>query len=365
MISFESSPARAAEHGLIRMTELDEARREARSGPQLQAIRRAVPRYKDAVRASGMPELVRTCPLKELPYPTQFGFFRARTPTTPFLTMTNRMLVVRFRDGGRTKTLLWGPSDAELGAGTPFFAKLAKSFPKSVQEKVYPTRGTVLDHLKALGIAPGEVDYVAFDHLHTQDVRRLIGTTKPQADISPDAPFAAWLPNAKLVVHRAELELFEDIHPLQRPWYQPWTYTDLRKDALLVIDGDYRIGPGVALMATPGHTPGNVSLVLHTATGLWVSSENVIAVECLTPEHSRIPGFRAWTDESGEELVMNGNTLETRTEQYNSTVLEKLVADPSTKDPRFLQFFPTSELTPTLLNPLASPTFVHGAITHG
>ena len=45
--------------------------------------------------------------------------------------------------------------------------------------------------------------------------------------------------------------------------------------------------------------------------------------------------------------------------------LEKLVADPSTKDPRFLQFFPTSELTPTLLNPLASPTFVHGAITHG
>lgn len=352
-------------HGLVRTTNFDEARRNTHSGSSLVAIRKAVPAYKDAIKASGRPTRVRTCPLQSLPYPTQFGFFRARTPTTPFLTITNRMLVVQWSDAGRTKTLLWGPSDAELGVGTPFFAKLSKRAPSFLQSALYPSLGTVLSHLAALGIDPTEVDFLAFDHLHTQDIRRLVGTTRPQADISPGRSVPAWFPNAKMIVQRAELELMRDLHPLQAPWYQARTYDDVRPEAYLIVDGDYRVGPGVALLATPGHTPGNQSLVLHTATGLWTSSENVIAAECLTPEHSTIPGLTAWTRESGEELVMNGNTLETRAEQYNSTVLEKLVADPDAGDPRFLQFFPTSELTMTLMNPLARPTFVHGGITHG
>jgi hypothetical protein len=125
------------------------------------------------------------------------------------------------------------------------------------------------------------------------------------------------------------------------------------------------LGRGVALVFTPGHTPGNVSLVLNTSTGVWVSSENVVATECLTPEHSRIPGFRGWTDVSGEEIVMNGNTMETRAEQYDSIVKEKLIADVSAVDPRFIQFFPSSELQYSRLSPLVRPTFSHGAITHG
>ena len=102
-------------------------------GSQLVEIRRAAPRFRDAVKASGKATFVRTAPLKSLPYPTQFGFFRARTPTTPFLTITNQMIVVRYRDlAGASRVLLFSPSDHELGRSTPFFAQLSKRLAASV-----------------------------------------------------------------------------------------------------------------------------------------------------------------------------------------------------------------------------------------
>ena len=177
-------------------------------------------------------------------------------------------------------------------------------------------------------------------------------------------PVEPAFPNARLIVQRAELEAIEDLHPLQRPWYQPETYADIRPDALMRIEGDVLLGPGVALLSTPGHTMGNQSLVLNTSSGIWASSENVIAAECLTPEHSRIPGVRRWALEWGQEIVLNANTIEATAEQYNSCVKEKTVVDRSARDSRFLQFLPSSELTANRLWPLTRPTFVHGGISH-
>jgi hypothetical protein len=167
-----------------------------------------------------------------------------------------------------------------------------------------------------------------------------------------------------MIVQRTELAAMAELHPLQRPWYQPETYADLRPQALLVIDGDVLLGPGVAILATPGHTIGNQSLVLNTSTGVWASSENVIATECLTPEISRIPGLSRWAHRWGQELIINANTIESTAEQYNSCVKEKLIVDRSAADARFLQFFPSSELTRSRLAPGASPTFTHGGIHH-
>ncbi|HSN96989.1 MAG TPA: hypothetical protein VLS89_01785, partial [Candidatus Nanopelagicales bacterium] len=110
---------------------------------------------------------------------------------------------------------------------------------------------------------------------------------------------------------------------------------------------------------------GNHSLVLHTSSGIWACSENAIAAECLTPEHSRIWGLRRNAAERGVEVVVNGNTLEGHAEQYNSVMKEKSIVDPSRADPRFLQFFPTSELTAHWLSPGTTPTFAHGGIHHG
>src|SRR4051794_3634867 len=342
-----------------------EADAERQRGRQLSLIRSAAPHFRQWFASTGTPESETTYDLISLPYPTKFGLFRAAVTPAPYLTITNRMLVIRWRDdSGATKTLLFEPSDHELGENTPYFAALASKLPAPARSITVSEHGTVLGHLAAAGIAPEDVDYILFDHLHTQDVRRLLGTTAPQPDISPGGPITPWLPNARMIVQRTELAAMAELHPLQRPWYQPETYADLRPEALLAIDGDVLLGAGVAILATPGHTIGNQSLVLNTSTGIWASSENVIATECLTPEVSRIPGLSRWAHRWGQELIINANTIEATAEQYNSCAKEKLIVDRAATDARFLQFFPSSELTRSRLSPGAAPSFTHGGIHH-
>jgi len=341
-------------------------RAEVQPGRQLQLIQAAAQRFRQWFSSTGMPDWVGTFDLTTLPYPTRFGLWRAARSPAPFLTLTHRMVVVRWRDpDGKPHTLLFEPTDTELARRTPYFARLSASTPDVFERLFAKPIGDVVSHLRRVGIAPEEVDLITFDHLHTQDVRRWVGTTAPALDLSPEGPLQPLFPNAKLVVQRSELESLQALHPLQLPWYQPQAYTDLRPDGLMPIDGDVLLGPGVALLATPGHTVGNHTLVLNTSTGIWASSENVIATECLTPEHSRIPGLRTYAQHWAQEVILNANTLEDTAAQYNSCVLEKSVVDRSRLDPRFAQFLPSSELTRNPLSPGTSPTFTHLGIFHG
>jgi hypothetical protein len=339
---------------------------ERQPGRQLELIRQAAPGFRDWFKATGMPDWVGTFDLVSLPYPTRFGLFRAAMTPAPYLSLTHRLVIVRWHDAdGRPRTLLFEPTDVELARRTPYFARLSESTPNAFERAFSRPLGDVMTHLRSVGIEPKEVDWITFDHLHTQDVRRWIGTIEPASDLSPGAPLEPLLPNAELIVQRDELESLNMLHPLQVPWYQPLAYSALRPEAISVIDGDVLLGPGVALLSTPGHTVGNHTLVLNTETGIWASSENVIAAECLTPEHSRIVGLRRYTRTWEQEVVLNANTLEDTARQYNSCVLEKSIVDPSRADPRFLQFMPSSELTSNTFSPGTSPTFTHSGIFHG
>jgi hypothetical protein len=335
-------------------------------GDQLRLVREEARRFRAAFTATGAPEYVESFDLALVPYPTEFGFFRVKSRAFPLLTFTNRLLVVRWRErSGARKTLLWEPSDVALGRSTPFFAALSARTPRFLEGLGFRHYADPIDHLRRIGIDPGEVDYLAFDHLHTQDCRRLVGTNGPAADLSPAAPVAPLFPNAKLVVQRAEWDLVQSMHPWQARWYQPQTYTDLRHGTVQLIEGDVLLGPGVALLSTPGHSSGMMSLAMSTSTGIWASSENVIAAEMLTPEHSRIPGVRKAAEEWGLEVILNGNTIEHTAQQYNSIIKEKSVVDRSAVDDRFLQFLPTSELTRNPLMYGTSPTFTVGRLLHG
>lgn len=335
-------------------------------GAALRTARTAGSEFRREFAATGRVGHVSTHDLVTLPYPTKFGFWRAAITPAPFLTITNRLVIVRWYEAdGRRRTLLWEPSDYELDANTPYFAALADASPTVLRNRLVREFAPVAERLVQAGVDPADVDYIGFDHLHTQDVRRLVGTTRPQADLSPSAPVPALFPNAKLVVQREELEAMRDLHPLQRPWYQPETMVDLDPARIAPIDGDRLLGPGVAIVRTPGHATGNQTLVLNTDTGIWAMSENVIAAELLTPEHSKIPGVAGWARKWGQELILNANTIEATATQYNSCVLEKSLVDRSQADERFLQFFPTSELTASPIAPGAAPTFTHRSLRTG
>ncbi len=352
------------EHAL-RLYDLDEAWRASSAGERLDRVRRARPRLRERVLESGRVVAVRTFDLTELPYPTAFAFAGAASSPIPYVVMTNRMNVVQFatEDSG-VKTLLFNPTDVPRSAETPFFANLrarmGERFSARMMERYQ--RPSAVEHVISLGLRPEDVDYIAFDHLHTQDLRGLLGTS-PKG--GTEAPLAATFPRAKLLVWRPELDIFRALHPLQQPWYVADGVRGVPADRIVACDGDLLLGKGVALVRTPGHTVGNWSLVVNTDNGVWAVSENGVACDAYAPAASRIPGLRRHAERQGVEVVLNANTLEGRNEQYTSMVLEKALADRSRAAPDFYQHCPSSELTATPFTPGLTPTHSSGGILSG
>jgi glyoxylase-like metal-dependent hydrolase (beta-lactamase superfamily II) len=342
---------------LTRIDVLDEVWRASASGARLEAARRLAPAFKEKVGASGTPSFVRTFDLTTFPYPTSFGLGGASLLPLPYVFMRYRMQVVQWMEGATRRTLLVNPLDRDRSAQAPFFAKQKRIVGDFLAEHVLSQRHlSIADALAAAGVRPESVDFVTFDHLHTQDVRGLLGTV----DGTP-----ALLPNAKLLAQKEELRTFEWMHPLQEPWYVKDGIRGVDPDKIVPIEGDYLVGPGVALVRTPGHTAGNQSIVLVTDDGVWTVSENGICADAYAPEASEIPGLRRFSRFYGSEVILNSNTRENTLDQYTSMVIEKLVSDPSRRRPEFPNHFSSSELVAHPLAPGIFPTFAHGAITHG
>lgn len=328
--------------------EMDDAWAVDPAGPRLEAVRAAAARLRARLKAGPRAKSVRTFDLITLPYPTRFGLGGAARTAAPFLMMTNRMQLVTFVEDGVTRRMLVNPSDHERNEETPFFARLRDQAPSFLNKMIARRHATVPQRLDEAGVRGDAIDYVTFDHLHTQDLRRLL---------------LDWCPRAKLLVMAAELAIFERLHPLQRDWYIADALAGVPTGRLVPLDSDVLVGDGVALVRTPGHTAGNHSIVLHTDGGLWTVSENGVAIDNWQPDRSEIAGVAKTAAATGAEVILNGNTREQTLEQYTSMVLEKALAD--TNADGWKQCFSSSELTPSLLAPGLKATFVHREIRQG
>lgn len=326
---------------------LDAAWKEPWPAERLRRLRRAAADTRAAFLSGGKVLACVTKNLVTFPYPTRYAFSGGALSPAPMVMMTNRMQVVQFEHRGRRKTLLFNPSDVERNKAATFYARLAARFGGPLAERVMQTNhGSVLEHLNALSLSPEDVDYLAYDHLHVQDLRGWLGGARPV------------FPNAKLLVHEAEWEETRDLHPMNAAWYVPGA-TEIAPERVQLIAGSIRLAPGVAIVATPGHTLGNMSLYVSTPEGPFITSENGVATESYSPEHSKVPGVAAHCATMGFEVILNGNTREASLDQYSSMVVEKLLAGPSKVDERFVAFCPSSELTQSFLAPGLSPTYRH------
>ncbi len=347
--------------------DLDDVWRAPSAGEKLDRARALAPRARKRIIESGRVLGARTFDLTDVPYPTTFAFAGAASSLVPYILMRNRMNLVQFTaEDGKTRTLLMNPTDVERSAETPYFADMRRRMGEPVARAVLAAfkRPTVGDHLAAAGIKPEAVDYVAFDHLHTQDLRGLLGTapTRENKDIPR---MAALLPRAKLLIWQPELDILRSLHPLQKPWFIADALRGVPSDRVLPCDGDLLLGKGVALIRTPGHTAGNWSLVINTDNGVWTVSENGVAADSYAPEASRIPGLRAYARETGFEVVLNSNTLEGRNDQYTSMIIEKIIADKNRDNPAFVQHQPSSEIIKTPFFLGLKPTFHYGGVSSG
>lgn len=300
----------------------------------------------------------RSLELVRVPYPSKFGYLNGFGRLPPFIHLCNRLFVVQFNSVEGLKTLLISPSDWEHQRATPFFKRVNESwgpFASLAESLVVKKPGTVLARLAEIGLAPEDIDYLTYDHLHTQNLTRWLG----------GQGHAAIFPRAKLLVMREEWESAQSLIPWQSQWYCPGGIAGIPEDRVIQLDHDVMLGEGVALIRTKGHTEGNHSIVVHTAEGLKVTSENGVSLDAYAPLHSKIPGLADYARATGAEVVLNGNTQEYAVDQYISMVQEKTIAGPHPLDERFPNLAPSSESAGFWLFPRTAPTLTVGDLYFG
>ena len=339
-------------------------------GERLRAVRSAAAEYKKRFVQQGQVRAVRSVDVAGAPYPVKYAFDNAvSVPSLPLVTMINRMVVVQYDDwNGRPRTLVFEPTVPAGSAKAPFYANLERlvdAVPggRLASKAILKYFNEPGEALAKVGLRPEDVDFLTFDHLHVQDPRMILGSSEVIA--GEPTPRTALFGDAQLLVHRRELATLEDLHPMQWAWYVEDGLDGVHRDRFAVFDGDIELGPGIALLWTPGHTDGNHSLVINTPDGVWVSSENGISLDNWQPELSKIPGVRRYHREYGREICPNANTLEDALDQYDSMIKEKTLADPCPADPRWLQILPSTELAPWKRFWPVVPTYCHGGISYG
>lgn len=329
---------------------------------RLDEVRKAARKFRGEFIDTGVVPYFRAVTLVHVPYPTRYAFFAVyndATFVTPIIHIANRLFVIRFQAEGKMKTLLFSPSDIMANAETRFFKRFGGGFIQKLQGEdmrpvkdaaqkiVAPIVHTVEEWLPLLGLKPEDVDFISYDHLHTQDLRNWLGST--------DRP--AYFPNAKLLVMREEWESATGLLPPQKDWYCPNGIAGIDPQKVVLLDDDVLLGPGLALVRTPGHTMGNHSLVVNTPAGVFVSSENGVSADNYAPHKSHNKEIRAYAEKTGMEVILNGNTQESGIEQYISMVMEKEIAGPAQQNPDFYNIFSSSQFAGYWMFPGIRPSF--------
>ncbi|MEZ4288711.1 MAG: hypothetical protein R3A47_11365 [Polyangiales bacterium] len=328
----------------------DEARATLSTGVRLDKARVAAKKVGDELRNGPRAACVRTLPLTTLFYPTTFAFNRASMLPWPFVLMTHRSLLVQVFVEGEVKNILFNPSDVKASRATPFFADLIDRLGERTVSALIKDYGTVPEQLATHGIRPEDIDVVAYDHFHTQDLRPILGTDTQKATF----------PNAFLLAPKQEWLDWDHLHPLQRAWFIEDGKRGVPESKVILTDHDLKLGDGCLLLRTPGHTSGNQTVFVNGDRGVFGCSENGCSADNWSPRQSRIPGLKRFAEHYDFEVILNSNTPELGAEQYVSMIIEKTVADRVPEAPEFFQMFPSSEVTPTAFAPGIRPSMLFG-----
>ena len=110
--------------------------------------------------------------------------------------------------------------------------------------------GRLIDNLEAVGVTPGDVSAVVITHLHGDHIGWNVTDGK------------ATFPNARYLIPRGDWEHFtkNDIPDPLRENVAPLDEMGLMD----LIDGDYAVTTEIVTLATPGHTPGHVSVLINS-----------------------------------------------------------------------------------------------------
>ncbi len=184
------------------------ARSYAAPSDRLREVRLRSGRFRDWFLKGSKVRYYASFGLIRVPYPLKYALLNACSLPLPFIHIVNRLFVMQVDTEQGVKTLLASPSDIHRNETTPFFNRLARGMGPFVnvgKKFLGPEIATVPQCLERIGLPPEKVDYISYDHLHTQDVRGWLG----------DGEKTGVFPNAKLLVMRQEWESAKGLLPPQ------------------------------------------------------------------------------------------------------------------------------------------------------
>jgi glyoxylase-like metal-dependent hydrolase (beta-lactamase superfamily II) len=340
-----------------RVRALDAARALGAPGARQRALAQAGRQLGDQLRAGSRVVSVRTLPTTSAPYPIRFAFNGTVPERVPagLLLIKNRSLLVQVQTEQGLKNVLFNPTDGPANQATPFYQRLTARTPKALVKLLAPKPNRCIAQLAELGLGPADIDLIAFDHFHTQDLRPLLGADGLHARF----------PNACLLAPRVEWEDWDDLPMIQRAWFVPDGKRGVPLDRVVLFDADLSLGDGLLLLRTPGHTRGNQTLFVHAERGVFGCSENGTAADNWAPRASRLPGMKRAAELLDLDVVINSNTPELAADQYSSMLLERAMVDAVPEQPEFCQMVPSSEVSWSVLAPHVTPTHSFGAVASG
>lgn len=340
-----------------KLHDLDVARATMGTGIRQGAVERAGRALGDLLREGPKVVSVRTLPTTDAPYPIRFAFNGTVPALAPgaLLMIQNRSLLLQVRTADGLKNVLFNPTDGPANLATPFFERLVAGVPAFLRRHFAPPPNRCAEHLAELGLSCADIDVIAFDHFHTQDLRPLLGSDG----------LAARFPNALLLAPRVEWDDWDHLPMMQRAWFVPDGKKGVPESRVVLTQDDLSLGDGALLLRTPGHTSGNQTLFAHADGGVFGCSENGTSADNWAPHRSRLPGLRSAAKLLDLEVVLNANTPELSAEQYTSMLLERAMVDRVKDDNGFYQMFPSSEVTHSFIAPHVKPTHRFGKMESG
>ena len=145
-----------------------------------------------------------------------------------------------------------------------------------------PTLGKLPQNLRAIGVAPEEIDIILLTHLHPDHSLGLV-----------DEAGRAVFPKAELIVHEIEAAFWLDRVPqptdserVARGTKAQRAVTAPYRDRIRrITDGE--VVPGITAMLRPGHTPGHTNYLIQSGGDrilMWGDIVHLASVQMARPE---------------------------------------------------------------------------------
>lgn len=176
---------------------------------------------------------------------------------------------------------------------------------------------SLIDQLNDMGLTPGDLDLVAFSHMHYDHVGAANAFTR-----------------SRLLIQEPEYQAAFETP--DNPYFQADLYMDLQDNEREILDGDHDVfGDGsVIIVSAPGHTPGHqVLLVRLASTGTVVLSGDLYHFQ-MSRKLRRAPTFNSDADETFRSM----DKVEALLKDENATLWiehEKALADTQKMAPAY------------------------------